>query len=97
MSDEVTVGLYEVPEWAGDGRICINVAPDTTGKTAIFMDVDGERVALDIMGWATVVTLEKNQLPRFSFEPVVDEPDFGPISLGDLYAEGAGLELLEVE
>ncbi|MEU1816071.1 hypothetical protein ABZ543_12870 [Streptomyces roseifaciens] len=86
---------FKVPEWS-DGRICVQLVPDRTGKNAVFQDTDGSTVSLPVIGWATVLVLEDGLLPRVSFEPVVDEECFGPIALGCLYAEGAGLELIEV-
>lgn len=67
-------------------------------RTAVFdTGTDGEDLLLEVVGWVLVLRLPEDDLPQLSFEPVVDDECFGPISAGDFLYEGGALGLKEVE
>lgn len=87
---------FAVPDWT-DHRITCQLIPDSTGKFATLAGLDDKEFTLPVVGWAVVLEMEDNQLPRLLVEPVVDEECYGPIAVGDLICEEGFLRLVEVQ
>lgn len=89
---------YRVPPEDHD-RIVTQYLPDTTGKTCQVSLRDGgvpESEYLPLVGWAIVVRVREEALPRVTFEPVVDDQYRGHIALGDLEDEIGPLTLVDI-
>ncbi|MFJ4739055.1 hypothetical protein [Streptomyces sp. NPDC088775] len=87
------------PEPRDNGRITVQLIPDTTNKVARFRSeygIDGFD-EMPLTGWAVVITLQPDAPPVMTIEPVVDDRCHGPIALGDLEEEVGPLTLLGVE
>ncbi|WP_329147301.1 hypothetical protein OIU91_16900 [Streptomyces sp. NBC_01456] len=87
------------PEPCDNGRVTVQLIPDTTNKTCRFRSeagLDGFD-EMPLTGWAVVLTLQPGEAPVMTVEPVVDDDCHGPIALGDLEVEVGELTLLEVE
>ncbi|MEW1922285.1 hypothetical protein [Streptomyces sp. NPDC088360] len=79
-------------------RETIQLIPDRFHKTARFRsesELEGYD-SMPLVGWAVVLTFEKDELPRITVEPVVEDDCHGPIALGDLQEEVGELTLLEI-
>ncbi|WP_369042212.1 hypothetical protein [Streptomyces sp. Midd1] len=88
---------YRIPTEDGN-RIVTHLIPDTTGKTC---EVRTESGASDseyfpVVGWAVVVRVREGELPRVTFEPVVEDEFNGHVVLGDLEEEVGPLTLVDI-
>ncbi|MFE6745932.1 hypothetical protein ACFVGM_08785 [Kitasatospora purpeofusca] len=88
---------FHVPDGVCDRETLALISTNGISRTAVFDTGGDEDLLLEVVGWALVLRLPETGLPQLSFEPVVDDPDFGPISAGDFLAEGGALDLKEIE
>jgi hypothetical protein len=86
-----------VPNGVADREHLALYSTRGVSRTAVFDTGTDEDLLLEVVGWALVLVLPEDDVPRLSFEPVVDDECFGPISAGDFLFEGGAIGLKEIE
>lgn len=69
-----------------EDRHVLQLIPDRTGRIAILRDAE-EEFELPIVGFASILRLAAGQMPVIEVGPVVEEENFGPITIADLLHE----------